>query len=135
VVRAAIANPQTIVMSDGARGHPRSAGTFARLIGHYARDQGLMSLMEALRKVTLMPAQRLERRVPAMARKGRIKVGADADITVFDPRGILDRATYTEPLKPSQGIKYVLVNGVVVVTGGRVTSGIAPGTAVRAAIQ
>ena len=135
VVRTVIRNPQTIVMSDGAKGHPRSAGSFARLIGHYARDERLMTLMEALRKVTLMPAQRLERRVPAMAKKGRIKVGADADITVFDPDSILDLATYAEPLKPSQGIKYVLVNGVLVVTDGQVKSEVRPGTAVRAPVE
>jgi N-acyl-D-aspartate/D-glutamate deacylase len=80
-----------MIASDGVLengiGHPRNAGTYARVLGRYARQEGLLSLMEALRKMALMPAQRLERRVPAMRDKGRLRVGADADITIFDPAG------------------------------------------------
>jgi dihydroorotase len=91
--------------------------------------------MEALRKMTLMPAQRLERRAPMMKNKGRIRVGADADLTMFDPTRVIDAATYEEPAQYSEGIKYVLVNGVLVVKEGQLQQGIAPGQPVRAPIQ
>jgi dihydroorotase len=101
------------------------------VLGRYVRDQGALSLMEALRKMTLMPAQRLEARVPAMRRKGRVKVGADADLVVFDRGTIIDRATYREPTLPPVGIPYVLVNGVPVVRGGRIVDGPTPGRPLR----
>jgi dihydroorotase len=88
--------------------------------------------MEALRKITLMPAQRLEGRVPAMKNKGRIRIGADADITVFDPGKVIDKATFKEPIKYSEGINYVLVNGVLVVKDGQLQAGVTPGKAIRA---
>ena len=88
--------------------------------------------MDALRKMTLMPAQRLERRVPSMKNKGRIRIGADADLTIFDPQKVIDRSTYQEPAKYAEGIKYALVNGVIVVKGGQLLSGIYPGQPVRA---
>ena len=79
-----------------------------------------------------MPAQRLERRVPLMKNKGRVRVGADADLTIFDPRQVIDKSTYQEPAKYSEGIKFVLVNGVVVVNDGKLQGGINPGRPVRA---
>jgi len=88
--------------------------------------------MEAIRKMTLMPAQRLEARVPAMRQKGRLRVGADADITFFDSSRVLDRSTYREPSLPPVGIQHVIVNGVSVVANGRAVEGIAPGREVRA---
>jgi N-acyl-D-aspartate/D-glutamate deacylase len=114
--------------------HPRLAGTYARVLGHYVRDEGVLTLMDALGRMTLLPAQRLEARVPAMRNKGRIRVGADADITIFDPATIMDRATYNEPLLPSAGIRYVLVNGVMVVNDGVLDADVAPGRAIRAPI-
>ena len=81
------------------------------MLGHYVREEGVLSLMEALRKMTLMPAQRFESRVPVMRNKGSIRVGADADIVVFDAEKIIDRATFQEQ-RPSEGMRYVLVNGV-----------------------
>jgi N-acyl-D-aspartate/D-glutamate deacylase len=77
------------------------------------RQQGALNLIDALTKMTLMPAQRLERRVPSMKNKGRIRIGADADLTIFDPQQIIDKSTFQEPAKYSEGIKFVLVNGVL----------------------
>jgi len=81
-----------------------------------------------------MPAQRLQDRVPMMLDKGRIRVGADADITIFNPATVMDASTYEEPARYSKGIRYVLVNGVPVVRDGEIET-IAPGRAVRAAVQ
>jgi N-acyl-D-aspartate/D-glutamate deacylase len=135
-VERAIAHPAVMVASDGVpfvdgKGHPRGAGTFARLLGHYSREKQLLSLMDALAKVTIMPARRLEGYVPAMAGKGRIGVGMDADITVFHPDSILDRATFTEPTNPSAGISQVLVNGTFVVRDGQLVPDARPGRPIR----
>ena len=136
VVAAALKSPLTMIASDGilenGKGHPRTAGTYSRVLGKYVREQGALSLMDALRKMTLMPAQRLEKRVPSMKRKGRIQIGADADITIFDPQTVTDRSTYQEPAKPSEGIKFVVVNGEIVVKDGLLQSGVYPGRPVRA---
>jgi N-acyl-D-glutamate deacylase len=91
--------------------------------------------MEALRKMTLMPAQHLEARVPAMKQKGRVQTGADADLVIFNPETVLDQATYREPTRPPIGIEYVLVNGVIVVNRGMAKQGIFPGRAVRGAVN
>jgi N-acyl-D-aspartate/D-glutamate deacylase len=119
IVRAAVMHPSIMVASDGLKGHPRNAGTFSRVLGHYVRKTGALTLMEGLRKITLMPAQRLERRVPAMRNKGRVKVGGDADLVVFDPDKISDQATFTEAFHPSVGIHHVLVSGKRVVRDGK----------------
>jgi dihydroorotase len=136
VVNTAITSPLTMIASDGilaqGKGHPRTAGTYSRVLGNYVRDKGTLSLMDALRKMTLLPAQRLERRVPSMKNKGRIKVGADADLTIFDPKTIADRSTFQEPAKYAEGIKFVLVNGVPIVKDGQLQRGISPGRAIRA---
>ncbi|MGE0360234.1 MAG: amidohydrolase family protein [Vicinamibacterales bacterium] len=135
--RAAIASPLAMIASDGfierGRGHPRTSGTFAKVLGRYVREERAVALMDALRRMTLEPARRLERRVPAMAAKGRVKVGADADLTIFDPATVIDRATYEDATIPSTGIPFVLVGGQVVVDGGTVTAA-RPGRAIRAAI-
>ncbi len=136
--RAAIASPLSMIASDGfienGRGHPRTSGTFAKVLGRYVREEGAVTLMDALRRMTLEPARRLERRAPAMKTKGRIAVGADADLTIFDPATVIDRATYEDATLPSAGIPYVIVGGQPVVDGGQLTSA-RPGRAVRAAIQ
>jgi N-acyl-D-aspartate/D-glutamate deacylase len=139
IVTAAIESPLTMIASDGilenGKGHPRTAGTYSRILGKYVREQHALTLMEALTKMTLMPAQRLERRVPSMRNKGRIRVGADADLTIFDPQTITDRSTFKEPAQYSEGIKFVLVNGVLVVKGGQLQSGVHPGRPVRAPLN
>ncbi len=140
LVDESIASPLTSIATHGwldeqLRGHPRTCGTYSKVLGLYVRERNSLSLMEALRKMTLMPAQRLEKRVPSMRNKGRIRIGADADIVVFDPELIIDRATFKEPTKPPEGIYYVLVHGVVVVKDGSVLDGINPGQGVRAPIQ
>ena len=138
VVRSAIADPMVIIASDGmlsgGKGHPRGTGTFARVLGKYVREEKLISMTGMLRKISLMPAKMLEGIAPAMKYKGRISVGSDADITVFDPSRIIDMATYNEPSKYSKGIEYVLVNGVVAVKNGRLQENIYPGKAVRGLI-
>ena len=133
-VRQTLADSLVMVASDGLspHGHPRLAGTHARVLGRYARDSGALSLEDAVRKMTLLPAQRLERAVPEMRAKGRIQVGADADITVFDPARVVDEATYERPAQVSQGIVHVLVNGVFVVRNGVSAAGSPfPGRAIR----
>lgn len=138
-LRPTLTSPLTMIVSDGVleggAAHPRIAGTYARVLGRYVREERLLPLMDALRKMTLMPAQRLEARASAMKNKGRIRVGADADITVFDPATVIDRATYTDPLLPSAGIRYVLVAGVVVVNDGKLVPGAKPGAAVRGPVR
>jgi dihydroorotase len=138
--RAAVSDPLVMIASDGmpltgAKVHPRGQATFARVLGHYVRDQKALDLMTALRKMTLMPAQRLEKRAPMFREKGRIRVGADADITVFDPEKVIDKATFDEPLQYSAGIPFVLVNGVAVVKSNELLQGIFPGRAARAPVQ
>ena len=135
--RTAVANPIVMIASDGmpitgAKVHPRGQATFSRVLGHYVRDEKVLDLMTALRKMTLMPAQRLEKRAPTFKDKGRIRVGADADITVFDPAHVIDKATFDEPLQYSEGIPFVLVNGVVVVKDSQLVDGVRPGRAARA---
>jgi N-acyl-D-aspartate/D-glutamate deacylase len=134
VIREVVAHPLTFIASDGLRGHPRHAGTSARILGRYVREQKLLTLIQAIGKLSLMPAQRLEQRVPAMRNKGRVKAGADADLVVFDPRTVIDRSTYEDADVASSGIQHVLVAGTFVVKDGQLVAGSKAGRAVRAPI-
>jgi len=131
----ALRSPYVMVGSDGGiddgRGHPRGAGTYARILRQYVREEKHLSLMEALGKMSYLPAQRLVQAAPAMRRKGRLSAGADADIVVFDPERVRERATYQNPAAYSEGFDYVLVNGVVVVDNGKLNPDVRPGRPIR----
>jgi dihydroorotase len=130
VVTVAMANSLVDIASDGilenGKGHPRAAGTYSRVLGRYVREQHALTLMEAIRKMTFAPAERL-----GIGGKGRIAVGADADLAVFDPARVTDRATFESPAQYSEGMVYVLVNGVPVVRNGSLVEGVAPGRGLR----
>jgi N-acyl-D-aspartate/D-glutamate deacylase len=132
VVDAIMIHPLVMVASDGIKEHPRNAGTFAHVYARYVRQQGKLTLLDAVRKMSLMPAQRLEAATQAAHRKGRLQVGADADIVVFDPARFADRATYTRSELPSVGAQYVLVAGTVVMDNGHIVDGVAPGRPITA---
>jgi N-acyl-D-aspartate/D-glutamate deacylase len=139
VVDLAIASPLVLIASDGlpfttGGEHPRGAGNFARVLGHYVREKQALSLMDALAKMSWLPARRLEKEVPAMARKGRIKPGADADLTVFDADRVRDRASFEKPMQPSAGIVHVLVSGVPVLSNSELLQDARPGQAVRRSV-
>ena len=129
IVDSIIPNPLVMIASDGDKGHPRNAGTFSRVLAHYVRGNGSVTLLDAVRKMSLMPAQRLEKATPAGHGKGRLQEGADADIVVFDPKTVSDESTYEDPMEPSVGVKYLLVGGTVLVEGGKIVPDIYPGRA------
>ncbi|MCQ1530296.1 N-acyl-D-amino-acid deacylase family protein [Lutispora saccharofermentans] len=118
----ALQAPFVMVASDGMyrneQGHPRGAGTFPKVLGKYVREIKKLSLAEAIRKMTLMPAERLG--LPA---KGKIEVGFDADIVIFDSETIMDKATFNAPALPPNGIKYVIVNGEIAVKDNIIVKG------------
>lgn len=125
-----------IVSSDGGglvdrRGHPRSTGTFARFLGRFVRELEIVDWMEGIRKITLLPAQRLESAIPGMGKKGRLQIGMDADVTVFDPATVQERASYADPAQMSAGISYVIVNGMLVLDDAEIVEGAEPGEWLR----
>jgi N-acyl-D-aspartate/D-glutamate deacylase len=136
MIQAILAHPQVMVASDGiienGIGHPRAAGTFARVLGKYVREDKALTLMDAIRKSSLMPAKRLEAMSPQMREKGRVKVGADADLAIFDPNTVIDKATFEKPAQYSEGFRYVLVNGTFVVRDGKLQENATPGEGIRA---
>ncbi len=118
-------------LPEGMFSHPRSNGTFAKVLRVYVRERGLLSMPEALRKMTLMPAQLLEDFVPQMQKKGRIQPDMDADIVVFDPETITDVGTYEDPNHPAQGVHWLLVNGQIVVNDTKLDTSVKAGEAIR----
>jgi N-acyl-D-aspartate/D-glutamate deacylase len=128
-VDAIIPNSLVMIASDGAQGHPRNAGTYSRTLAQYVREKKTLTLMEALRKMTLMPAQMLEHSTPAGRQKGRLQEGADADIVVFDPETISDRSTFEKPMEPSVGVKFLVVAGTVLIDEGKLVPNVFPGRA------
>ncbi|PWU00860.1 MAG: D-glutamate deacylase [Terriglobia bacterium] len=136
MIRMVLAHPNVMVASDGiienGIGHPRAVGTYARVLGKYVREDKALSLMDAIRKSSLLPAQRLEAISSRMRQKGRLKVGADADICVFDPARVIDKATFQNAAQYSEGFRYVLVEGAFVVREGKLQEGVAPGQGIRA---
>jgi N-acyl-D-aspartate/D-glutamate deacylase len=131
MVETVIANPLVMIASDGEDGHPRNAGTYSHILAYYVRERASLTLMDAIRKMTLMPAVRLEKSTAAARRKGRLQEGADADIVAFDPHVVSDRSTYQAPREPSIGMRYVIVNGSVLIDAGQLVSGNFPGRAVE----
>jgi hypothetical protein len=130
-IKAGIAAPGVMIGSDGMPyaklAHPRTAGTFARVLGKYVREDKVIDLNTAIEKMTLLPAKRLEEIAPMMRFKGRIQVGADADITIFNAQTIIDKATFEKGLEFSAGIEYVMVNGTFVLKNGKTVPGAMPG--------
>jgi len=123
-------NPLVMVASDGEKGHPRNAGTFCRILARYVRSQGTLTLMDAIRKMSFMPAQVLAHSTPSARLKGRLQEGADADVVIFDPQTVTDRATYQHPMEASAGVEYLLVGGAVLVDKGKLLEGVFPGKAI-----
>jgi len=129
LVDKVIPHPLVMIASDGGPGHPRNAGTYSRVLAQYVREKGTLTLMGALRKMTLMPAEMLERSNPAARGKGRLQEEADADIVVFDLATISDRSTFAKPMEPSVGVRFLLVGGTLVIDQGKIVPGIFPGRA------
>jgi len=132
--RHLVAAPDVILSSDGLpiisleqKVPPQGIGSFAKLVGTYARDEKLLPMMTALSKITLQPAQLLEKAAPAFRLKGRLQIGMDADITIFDPLVIKDMATYENPHQPSIGVTHLLVNGRFVIKHGDLEEAVFPG--------
>lgn len=139
-ITKALQDPLVLVASDSGDienrfSHPRSAGTFARVLGHYTRDTGALSLSQAVGKMSLMPAERLQSFVPAMKKKGRLQEGADADLVIFDPKTMAEQARYLDAKQYSKGMMYVLVNGRLVVDHGSLVERVFPGRPVYSAFR
>ncbi|MGL6269284.1 MAG: amidohydrolase family protein, partial [Chitinophagaceae bacterium] len=130
-IATGIAAPGVIIASDGMPyaklAHPRTAGTFSRVLGKYVREDKVIDLNTAIEKMTLLPAKRLEVISPLMRFKGRIQVGADADITIFNPNTITDKSTFEKGLEFSAGIEYVMVNGTFILKNGKTVGNVFPG--------
>jgi N-acyl-D-aspartate/D-glutamate deacylase len=138
-VVTALQSPMTMIGSDailtqGDNNHPRGAGCFSRALGHYVREQKTLSLIDALAKMTILPAKRLEAKAPALQKKGRLQRGADADITIFDPATVADRATVEDPSQSAAGIDYVIVSGTIVLTPDGPDKSKLPGQPIKSVI-
>ncbi|NIB38419.1 amidohydrolase family protein [Pseudomaricurvus alkylphenolicus] len=135
-VDMAVAHPMVMIASDSVdlsngKGHPRGAATYAHILGHYVRENGSLTLMQALRKMSLLPAQRLQKSVPQMRLRGRLQEGMIADITIFDTQRIAGKADYIKADLPSAGISHVIVNGTPVVADYQLLEKVYPGLPIR----
>ena len=138
---AALQAPGIIIASDAMpllttddRVHPRGIGTFSKVLGRYTAtedDSARMDLVTALAKMTVLPAKRMQEFAPAFRYKGRLREGFDADLTLFDPHKISDAATFKQPLLPSKGIRYVMVNGEFVLKEGKFIEDVQPGKLIK----
>ena len=133
-LETAMRDPGVVVSSDAMpllspdqRVAPNGMGTFSRVLGRYTRDFATLGLLDAVSRMTLLPARRLEKVAPLFSHKGRVRPGADADLTVFDPVRVSDLATYEQPLVASTGVRHVVVGGQPVVREGQIVAGVAPG--------
>lgn len=151
LLRRALVFPDSIVASDavpigwpdgshdtdgwplppGGTTHPRTAGAFTKALRLMVRESGTWSWLEAFRRCSYLPAQVLEEVAPAAHLKGRLSVGADADIAVIDPSAVTDRATYLDPTRPAQGVRHLLVGGTFVVRDSELQQNARPGRPVR----
>lgn len=122
-------------LPNDATSHPRSSGTFSKFLREWVRERRVMSLLEGIRKCTLIPAQILEPSTPAVRTKGRLQPGCDADIVVFDFEMLSDRADFQSMNLPSQGVKHLLVNGKRVVSNGELLLAVRPGRPIRRNIR
>ena len=124
IVDLAVSSDITMIATDGyiknGKGHPRTAGSYSKVLGEYVRTKKSISLINAIRKMSLMPALRLQKLVPSMKNKGRIKIGSDADLAIFDSDKITDNATYSNPTLQPVGMVHVIVNGKIVVENEKV---------------
>lgn len=118
-------------LGDDKTAHPRSSGTFTRFLRQWVREREAMPLSEAIAKCTLIPAQIVSRCAPAFTRKGRLQVGADADVVVFDLATIAEKATFSEMNRPAVGMRDVLVNGTMIIASGELVQSVAPGRPIR----
>jgi len=118
-------------LPEDAFAHPRSASTFTRFLRDYVRERRKLSLREGLRRMTLVPARILEASAPQMKKKGRLQVGADADIVAFDPATVSERGTFTRPAQTAVGMRHVLVNGTAIIRDGELVRDAKPGRPIR----
>ena len=132
----AVKHPLTMIATDSiienGKGHPRTAGTFSKVLGEYVREKKQITLIDALKKMTIMPAQRLEKRAPIFKKKGRLQVGTHADIVTFNPNTIIDTSSYTNPTSPPNGISNVIVGGNHLIHNKTMITNQYPGTGILA---
>ncbi|QJB69348.1 amidohydrolase family protein [Parasphingorhabdus halotolerans] len=132
--RALVKAPDVIIASDGLpiistaqKVPPQGVGSFSKILGKYVRDEQALDMMTALSKMTLQPAQLLEKTAPVFRLKGRLQIGMDADITVFNPKTIRANTTYENPHQASTGVRYLLVGGEIVIEDGTIVPDVFPG--------